>query len=97
MTGVAPLRTVSHRFIIFNFCLIYDAILKNITAYGFEVWQVKKNSKSKFLCTEIGTWHQSLKFFLKIRNSVIREKMEFNNRLYPKEQIEIVWSCSKKA
>lgn len=60
---------------------IYKSIVRSTTLYGAETWQLQNAFKNKFLALEMDYWRRSAGISRrdKIRNDIIREKMQVKN------------------
>ncbi|KAJ4438655.1 hypothetical protein ANN_14602 [Periplaneta americana] len=60
---------------------IYKSIVRSTTLYGAETWQLQNAFKNKFLALEMDYWRRSAGISKrgKIRNDIIREKMQVKN------------------
>ena len=64
-----------------NKLLIYSSIVKSTVTYGAQTWKFNKNLELKLMSMEMDFFRRSARCSIleKIRNNVIREKMNIKN------------------
>lgn len=73
---------------------LYSSLVKSVTTYGSEVWEIDKRTKGKLLALEMDYWRRSCCYSRRdrIRNDDIRNKMDVKKSILDEiEKKQIVW------